>query len=154
GRQEGPLNPPSGVMTDLLLPSILAQLPEGGAYFSFPKIIVFALAMYIWWYAQAWIDKDVGKVRSSRPQWHAIVFGGGLLGAFLWVVLPVSAWIGFLIFFVVYGVPLGIYIVFRNGRVSPSQTVLTPAHLKRIMERKAETDEAVHAKDRVRIKGA
>ena len=137
-----------------LLTPLLADLPPTGYYFHPFKIFAFFVCMAIFWYAGAWIDKDTGKVRANRDQWNALTFGGGLLALFLWLVVP-SWWLGLLLYLVVYGGPLTAYIIYRNGRVSPAQTVLTPAHFRRLSAgKKAETEEAIHQRDRVRIKGA
>lgn len=140
------------MLESILLP-LLAELPQRGYYFHPAKIIVFLLLLVIWWHAWAWIDKDSVKVRSNRPQWTALIGASAMIGVLGWLFIPV--WLaGFLVYLFTFGPALAVYVVFRNRRVSPSQTVLTPAHLKRLMERKAPSEEAVHAKDRVRIKGA
>lgn len=119
------------MLESILLP-LLAELPQRGYYFHPAKIVVFVLLLAIWWYAWAWIDKDSVKVRSNRPQWTALIGAAAMIGVLGWLFIPV--WIaGFLVYLFTFGPALTVYVVFRNRRVSPSQTVLTPAHLKRLM---------------------
>lgn len=135
-------------------PALFAELPEPGYYFSWFKILLFTLAAVLWFHCSAWVDKDSVKVRANRPQWTGLVFGCGLLAMLLWVFAIPVWWAGLIAFVVVFGGPAVTYVIYRNGRVSPSQTVLTPAHFQRLFAGKPQTEETIHAKDRVRIKDA
>lgn len=136
---------------DLRLP--LAVLPTAGNYFDPIKIGLFVVLALAWAYVCAWVDKDTLKAKTPRLPWNAAVFGAGGLGIALWLLLP--SWIlGLLLYLLLFGGATGAYVVHRNGRVAPAQRVLTPAHLKRLLNKKPATEEAIHAGDKVRIKGA
>ena len=132
---------------------ILSELPTLGSYFSPVKAVIF-LALGIGWASTgAWVDKDTGKVKIPKQPWNAIVFGGGALGLALWLLLPNFA-MGLVAFVLLYGGTTVWYVIVRNGKVSPSLQVLTLAHLKRLTGKKAVSEDAASAGDRVRIKGA
>lgn len=131
----------------------LAELPSTSGYFHPVKVGTFAVLALLWAAVGAWVDQDTIRVRTPRLPWNAAVFGAGGLGLALWILLPGFA-LGLIVFLVFFGGSSIGYVVFRNGRVAPAQRVLTPRHVIRVMGRKTETEESVHAGDRVRIKGA
>lgn len=133
---------------------LLAALPQPGEYFSPAKIVVFLICVLLWAYTSGWVQKDTAKVRLPQGLWTGLVFGGGALGLVLWLLIPLF-WIGLLLHAVFFGAAAIIYVVMRNGRVSPAQTVLTIAHLQRLGKgSKATASEERFTKDRIRIKAA
>lgn len=130
---------------------VLAALPETGGYFSLYKIILFALAALLWAHNSAWVDQDTKKIRVRRGPWTLTIFATGGVCIAAWLLVP-WFWVGFPIFAILYGAAILSYVVYRNARVSPAQRVLTMDHLRRILSPRPETEEAVHAKDKVRIK--
>ncbi len=141
------------VLADMTTPSVLAQLPEQGNYFSPVTIAVFFLAVLLWAQNTAWVQADIRKVKLPPTLWPPLVFGVGVLCLSAWLLVP-PFWAGLAIFAVAYGTVIMVYVVIRNKRVSPSQTVLTPAHLRRLTqgEKVKLSVEAAHAKDKVRIR--
>lgn len=145
---------PNTFIADTSSFQLLAELPRTGDYFSIAKILLFLLAMILWAHNAAWVVGDTKKIRVPPATWVLSVFATGLTCLLLWLLLP-WYWAGFLIYALGYGTLMIIYVVFRNKRVSPAQTVLTPAHLKRLTSGGSKTKlaaEAVHAKDRTRIR--
>ncbi|MEE8171032.1 MAG: hypothetical protein V3T70_10835, partial [Phycisphaerae bacterium] len=133
--------------------ALLAQLPEAGFYFHPVKLSVFAAALALWWYTWAWTDKDAVKVRSNPAQWTMFIGAGGMLGMALWLLMP-TWWVGLLLYGLSFGGTSLAYVIYRNGRVSPTRTILTPSHLQRLISRKPMDAEALGAQDKVRIKDA
>lgn len=139
------------VIIETLVHDPLAAMPETGGYFDILKIALFFFCGFLTWHNAAWVDKDTAKIRTQRAPWNAAVFGTGSVCLVVWLLVPVY-WVGFAIFAVAYGAAIVSYCVFHNGRVSPAQTVLTPAHFRRVFVSRPQTDEAIHSKDRVRLK--
>ncbi len=129
----------------------LAALPETGGYFDILKVVLFLLCGFLTWHNAAWVDKDTVKIHTQRGPWNAAVFGTGSAFLVVWMLVPVY-WVGFAIFAVAYGAAIVSYCVFHNGRVAPAETVLTPAHFRRLVSSKVRTQDEVHSKDRVRLK--
>jgi type II secretory ATPase GspE/PulE/Tfp pilus assembly ATPase PilB-like protein len=140
-------------LTQIPLLNLLAELPARGGYFSTAKIILFLLAAVLWAQNAAWTQADMKKVRAADSMWMVLVFSTGALCLIAWLLIPLF-WVGFAIFAVAYGTVIIIYVVWRNRRVAPSQTVLTSAHLRRLTQGKKTklSAEALHAKDRTRIR--
>ncbi len=141
------------VLADMITSSVLAQSPEQGNYFSPVYIAVFFLAVLLWAHNTAWVQADIKRVKLPPTLWPPLVFGVGALCLVVWPLVPIF-WAGLAIFAVGYGTVIIIYVVIRNKRVSPSQTVLTPAHLRRLTQgdKVKLSAEAAHAKDKVRIR--
>jgi len=131
-----------------------ATLPAEGGYFNAFKIVLFLLCVLLWAHNAAWVQKDVKTIRVPQALWTAMVFGTGAACLILWLVIPFF-WIGLLLFALLYGGAFVYYTIFRNQRVAPAQTVLTPAHLQRLLKGgKSKGGEVVQTGDRVRIKDA
>ena len=145
---------PNNLIADLSSYQLLAELPSVGGYFNVLKIIVFFLAMLLWAHNAAWVQGDTKRIRVPPAAWTFSVFGAGLLCLVLWDLLIPVYWIGLLVFVLGYGTLIIIYVVFRNKRVSPAQTVLTPAHFKRLTsgQKTKLAAEAAHAKDKTRLR--
>lgn len=134
--------------------ALLAALPQSGDYFHPVKIAIYLLCVLLWAHNSAWVQKDTLRVKVPSGMWVAMVFGSGALALVLWLLVPMF-WLGLLLFAVLYGTCCIIYVVFRNGRVAPGQTVMTIAHLQRIAKgNKGSSPDEGFTKDRVRIKAA
>lgn len=132
---------------------MLGVLPPSDGYFSAVKIILFAIAFFIWVQNAAWASFDLRKkLLLTRSVWNWAIFLSGLLCLVVWLLVPIF-WVSLAVYFVVYVPTILSYVVFRNKRVPPSQTVLTAAHLQRLSQgRRISEDEAAHARDRVRLR--
>jgi type II secretory ATPase GspE/PulE/Tfp pilus assembly ATPase PilB-like protein len=140
---------------DVIFPGVgllLAELPQEGGYFSPVRIILFLACVAIWAHSSAWVQKDTVRIRVPAGTWTWMVFGGGAACLALWLVAPVY-WIGLGVYVAVFGSAILVYVFFRNGRVSPAETMLTPAHLQRMLRGKS-TASAGFSKDKVHIKDA
>lgn len=132
---------------------MLAALPESGGYFSIVKILLFAVAFIVWAQNAAWASNDLRKkLMLTRSMWNWAIFLTGLLCLVIWLVVPIF-WVSLGVYFLVYVPTIMSYVVYRNKRVPPSQTVLTSAHLQRLSQGTRQPDEeAMHGRDRVRLK--
>lgn len=135
--------------------ALLAALPSEGDYYNPVKIGVYLLCVLLWAHNSAWVEKDTLRIKVPSGMWVSLVFGAGALGLVVWLLVPIYM-LGFGLFFLMYGTAIIIYVVFRNGRVAPGQTVMTLSHIQRIAKgNKGEGGgEEVFTKDRVRIKAA
>lgn len=145
---------PATPILELFRGSILAELPTTGGYFNPVYVVLFLLAVFLWAHNAAWAQKDLKKLRLPKGLWVPIIFSTGVVCLVVWLLVPLF-WVGFGLFAVLYGAAIISYVVFRNNRVAPAQTVLTPAHFQRLSRgSKKSGEDALHAKDRVRIKDA
>ncbi|MBN2562945.1 MAG: Flp pilus assembly complex ATPase component TadA [Phycisphaerae bacterium] len=146
---------PHTIIADVPSYESLAVLPTQGGYFSVVKIILFLLMVILWAHNSAWVQADTKKIRVPKGLWVFAVFGTGLLCLLIWFLVPLF-WVGFAVFAILYGAAILSYVLFRNRRVAPAQTVLTPAHLRRLTTQdsgsKRDRAEAAHVRDRARIK--
>jgi len=113
----------------------LAALPVPGDYFSIVKIVIFLAAALTWTYSTAWVFSDLRKLDLAAMPWLAIIFSAGFLSCVVWIVLPLF-WASLILYLLAFGGALVGYSVFHNRRVSPAQTILTAAHLKRVLQPK------------------
>ncbi|HPF39507.1 MAG TPA: ATPase, T2SS/T4P/T4SS family [Phycisphaerae bacterium] len=132
---------------------MLGALPETGGYFSILKLILFSLAFFVWVQNAAWASNDLRKkLLLTRSVWNWAIFLTGLLCLVIWLIVPIF-WVSLAVYFLIYVPTIISYVVFRNKRVPPSQTVLSAAHLQRLTSgARVSEDEASHARDRVRLR--
>ena len=142
---------PSIIFTHSAFSACLAALPQTGDYFSLGKVLVFLAAMMLWAHNAAWAQQDLKKLRVPGGMWVWAIFGTGVLCLAIWLLVPIY-WVGLGLFAVLYGVAIIGYVVFRNKRVAPAQTVLTMAHFQRLTQSGGKGKTDLHGKDRVRIK--
>lgn len=148
----GGTNPDLPNVIGLQMHSLLAALPAEGGYFDPAKLIVFALAVLLWAYTAAWVQQDIIRLRLPPGMWSPLVLGSGILGLFLFLLIPIF-FVGLLAFAAVFGGAAIAYVLHRNKRVAPAQSVLTLAHLRRLGKGGAIDAEALQeGKDRTRIK--
>lgn len=145
---------PYDTLTELTSTALLAELPSSGGYFNPIKIVFFLLALILWAYNASWVKKDTKKIHVPPDMWIMLAYASGAACLVAWLLLPLY-WAGFLIYALGYGTVMLIYVIFRNKRVSPAQTVLTLAHLSRLMAGGKGSKlslEASSAKDKTRIR--
>lgn len=133
--------------------SFLAELPASGSYFSIAKILIFFACVILWGHTASWVPADTKLIRVPQTMWVSLIFASGVVSFLAWMFIP-NFWIGFIIYAVIFGGASIGYVVYRNGRVGPGQTVLTPAHLKRLGKKEGQVLEIAQSQDRVRIKDA
>ncbi|HUG92455.1 MAG TPA: GspE/PulE family protein [Planctomycetaceae bacterium] len=95
-----------------------------------PVLGVFAL----WAYYSYWIQEDSSALKLRTEFWNSIMLGCGVLGFLAMLCLPHPA-VGFLALNLFWGVPLGLYVHERNGRVPESARVMTPEHIQKVVTR-------------------
>ncbi len=140
----------ASIGTDWL--GVLAALPEpGGYYFSSFKVVLFLLCLVLWGHNAAWVQEDTKVIRVPAGVWTALAFGSGALSLVLWLLVP-AYWVGIALYAVIHGGAMVFYVMFRNGRVGPGQTVLTIAHLQRLGKGGSPAEAKTFSKDRTRIK--
>ncbi len=134
---------------------LLAALPVEGGYFGIVKLILFTAAFVLWAYNSAWTQKDLSRLRVPKGMWVPAIYGTGILCLVIWLAVPMF-WVSFGIFVVLYGTVVICYAVFHNRRVSPGETILTPAHMGRLFAGGGGTTKRTSsdAKDRVRLKNS
>lgn len=101
------------------------------------KIVLLICLLLAWVFTTDFINRDsveIGKSIDLPPEiWNPIaVFS--FLGAFILAFLMPMFILGFLIVFLAEVVPIAIYITLRNGRVTNERKVLTPDHIKRVIQ--------------------
>ena len=107
-----------------------AIMPRGpGFYLNLFKFVPVVLLYLLWARTTYWVDddmKDLGNLRFET--WNSIVFGTGLLGFAMALLLPIY-FLGLLMLLLLDFGPLFYYIIQRNATVPDDRKVLTPYHL-------------------------
>jgi type II secretory ATPase GspE/PulE/Tfp pilus assembly ATPase PilB-like protein len=120
-----------------LMSPILGAVPSNFGYVHPLKILGVVLLTFGWAAVAQWIDRDTDAVKTKREQWNLIVLAGSAVGFFVLLFVPI--WHGALFFLgigfwlLITGGAVFLYVLHRNGRVTPGARVLTPAHLKRVL---------------------
>jgi type II secretory ATPase GspE/PulE/Tfp pilus assembly ATPase PilB-like protein len=122
---------------ELLNPATLGAISDSAILVNPLKILAVILLTFGWAAVAQWIDKDTDAVKTKREQWNFIAMAGALVGFFALLFVPL--WQGPLFFagvavwLAIAGGAVFLYIMHRNGRVTPNARVLTPAHFKRLL---------------------
>jgi type II secretory ATPase GspE/PulE/Tfp pilus assembly ATPase PilB-like protein len=105
---------------------ILATAPPLGQYANPVKLAVMLVLIGVWLALCQWVDRDTDKVKADHDRWLTIIFGAGVAGFILGVLLP---WSGFLF---AVGLPLyagpvaiagALYLKHRNALVAAEAQV-------------------------------
>ncbi len=134
---------------------LLAQLPSTDVYFNPLKLAALIALFILWTIIAQWVDKDTIAVNTFRVLWNMVIVTCGAAGLALGLLVP-NFLIGFPAYVLLVLVSMVVYVVHRNGLVTPEQSVFTMAHLKRIREQglKGGKKQVKEVKERVRITGA
>jgi type II secretory ATPase GspE/PulE/Tfp pilus assembly ATPase PilB-like protein len=108
--------------------TIIATI-QMGAYISIFKIVAFLIGFFAWLPLLAWVNEDANKVHTKVQNWTITVFLAGVIGAFVWLIIPLFI-IGLLIYIIAVGTTAIIYIIHRNSLVDEFEKVLTAEHIK------------------------
>src|SRR4030042_4240015 len=100
-----------------------------GAYISVVKLVAFLIGLFAWLPLLAWVNEDANKVHTKTHNWTMTVFLAGVIGAFVWLIIPLFI-IGLLIYIIAIGTTAIIYIIHRNSMVDEFEKVLTAEHIK------------------------
>ena len=136
-----------GAVLLVLAPTPLLMAQESGAWPPYPgdpstygpgfylagyKLLLCWLLFMLWIKTSAWVNRDAQKVGASiglpHTIWNPIVVFPFFVAVLLALWIPIFI-VGFLLALFAWVVPLGIYIVQRNGRVMDEMKVLTPEHI-------------------------
>ena len=106
------------------------DLPRGpGSYFSWVKLLLLGLTYLLWVKTTDWVNRDAQLLKLNHALWIPINYFPFLVVFFI-IALNVLFAIGYSVLFLSWIVPLGVYIVQRNGQVERHEKVLTPEHLR------------------------
>ncbi|MBN1788127.1 MAG: Flp pilus assembly complex ATPase component TadA [Sedimentisphaerales bacterium] len=103
-----------------------------GAYISIVKIVVFLISIFAWLPLITWINEDTEKVNTDIQKWTTIIFLAGVLGALIWLIMPIFI-IGLPIYIIAVGTSAVLYIMHRNSIVDEYEKILTVNHIKSLM---------------------
>jgi len=105
-----------------------------GWYLSLLCFIPVLLMLMLWAWSTNWVDSDSRSLKVRTEYWNSIIVACGFIG--FWAVFFVPQFlIGFAVLLMAYGVPLGLYVQERNGRVPDASKVLTPDHIRKVVIR-------------------
>jgi len=108
------------------LASLLATAPPLGQYMNPVKLVLVLLVAFGWLAMCQWVDRDADKVKLDRNRWLAIVYGGGVVGFLLGVLMPWSGMlfiVGLLIYTGAVGGTAAFYLRLRNSQVAPEAQI-------------------------------
>jgi general secretion pathway protein E len=127
----------AAISAALVLPAVAfadVPFPRGpGFYFSIPKIIGVLIVYMIWLPTCKWVDDDAYELHIPTKLWNPLLLGCGLLGLVLVWTLPWFA-ASFVLLIILYLTASLSYVSVRNRRVPEPERVLTPNHIKELMQ--------------------
>ena len=88
--------------------------------------------LFLWAWTTQWVDSDARGLKMMTAMWNPLVLFCGALG-FVFILIVPNALGGSFLLALLYGTPLGFYIVERNKRVPDSSRVMTPRHIKKVL---------------------
>lgn len=100
-----------------------------GFYLSWLTLSGYCVVFLLWVYTTDWLSRDAVELDLEYHRWNPIAFGV-FMGAWVLSWLIPVFWIGLPLVALAWAVPLGVYIVYRNGRVEQHEKVLTREHLR------------------------
>lgn len=87
--------------------------------------------LFLWTHTTHWVDEDARGLKMMAALWNTLVLFCGTLGFIAILIVP-NALGGTFLLALLYGMPLGFYILERNKRVPDSAKVMTPRHIKKV----------------------
>lgn len=102
---------------------------EYGSYVSILKLLTFFIAFMAWIPLVNWVFTDSQAVRTNTFLWTLLIISSGILGLFIWLILPFFL-IGLLFYLIILPSVAMTYVVHRNGQVAEFEKVLTGDHLR------------------------
>jgi type II secretory ATPase GspE/PulE/Tfp pilus assembly ATPase PilB-like protein len=104
----------------------------GGGYLYWPKVLAYIVVFLLWVWTTDWANRDMQEVRAmDYVRWNPILFGSffGVL-MLTWIIPKLNFWVGFIMLFLSYVVPLTTFIILRNKKVTNDLRVMTPEHIR------------------------
>ena len=114
---------------------LVAEAGVRGSYLALWKIVIFLIIFGLWAWVGQWMDKDAPAARANRWFWNNIYLGTGALVMLLWMVLPAPFIVDLLMFLAVWLTVCITYVQHRNARVIREQRILTPEHIRYVLNR-------------------
>ncbi|MBW3543001.1 MAG: GspE/PulE family protein [Planctomycetes bacterium] len=98
-------------------------------------LLVPTIAVFLIWTASShWVSSDASNLKLRPAFWNSVMLVAGVAAFVTAFTLPHPA-AAFLAMNVLWGLPLGLYVKERNGRVPESGKVLTPDHIYTVLVR-------------------
>jgi type II secretory ATPase GspE/PulE/Tfp pilus assembly ATPase PilB-like protein len=111
------------------------QAVHGPGFYFNPFKLAAVLIVYLSWVATcAWVGRDAKKLKLPAENWNLAVVGGGLAGLFLYWIVP-EFFLAYPLLLACYLMPSLFFVTRRNELVPPEEKVLTPRHIKSVINR-------------------
>jgi type II secretory ATPase GspE/PulE/Tfp pilus assembly ATPase PilB-like protein len=103
-----------------------------GGFISLPKLLTMLVLAWPCMVICPWVQRDAQRILAPATMWATITLGAGALGMVLWMLMG-NFWIGLALYVVLAAASSGAYVIYRNGRVDAAYRVLTPEHIKGLL---------------------
>jgi len=117
-----------------MMSGLIAAVSAAGDYFSTAKILAVAVLAMPWLYLAPWIQRDAKRVMAPSTPLAATALAAGAGAMLLWLAMG-SFLGGLLLYVLVVGVLAGAYVLYRNQRVSSEYRILTPEHIRSLLNK-------------------
>jgi type II secretory ATPase GspE/PulE/Tfp pilus assembly ATPase PilB-like protein len=112
------------------LPPEPLRFPRGPGYYYAVWKLALAWGLFAAWVKSTdWISQDCLQRKFHYVLWNSVAFFPFLAAFILHWLIP-WFWVGLFLLLVAYGVPLVLYVRFRNAQLEPHQRVFTRQHLR------------------------
>ena len=111
------------------MPNELLAAVSYGGYISVWKLILFILGFLAWAPLVNWVFTDSQAVRTNTFVWTLAITVSGIVGLFLWLLIPVF-FVGLLLYLVILAGAAMAYITHRNPLVADFEKVLSADHIR------------------------
>lgn len=105
-----------------------------GSYISMPRMIILIAFFLLWVKTSNWASIDSRKLKVRPEYWATMLVACGFPAIILSLSMPAYL-VTLLVAAAGIGVPLGLYIAERNGRVPDGAKVMTPDHIQKVIKR-------------------
>jgi type II secretory ATPase GspE/PulE/Tfp pilus assembly ATPase PilB-like protein len=105
-----------------------------GGYLSWWNLLLCVVVFWAWVKTADWISRDAREHPLNHRLWNPVVVAAFPVGLALLLLLPSFA-LAFPLLILAYLAPAIAYVLYRNRRVLPDETVLTKAHIRYVFSR-------------------
>ncbi len=124
------------------MPDLLSAAIGYGGYISIIKLLTFSVLFFAWLPVLSWVHQDAKAAETKAVFWTGIVLAAGVVGALIWLVMPIFI-VGMLFYTIAVGATSLTYVKHRNARVLDFDRVLTVEHIKSLLVSKEKKLEAL-----------